>query len=340
MDLEFSISPKITKEFILSKINQESILSYYLGITIKPKKLYCSPFRDDHQPTCGIYKASSGIVYFHDFATDKHYNCFNVVMEKYGCSYFKALKIIANDFKLVDGNIDKTEIKVVKDIDKKEITKIEVTIKDFSESELEWWNKYGITIKELRKYHVYSIENVFLNGKLSCKSTPSCPIYGYYGGKKKGIYLWRVYFPFRKSYRFMSNWDCKKIQGYKQLPKEGKLCVITKSMKDNMALHSLKIPAISPNSQTLFISDEVLSELKKRFKYIVVFYDNDRAGKYNLAKIRRAHPDLNYFIIPNSYGVKDISDFYKRYGRSKTIEFIKTNIMQWQNKLQKHLQKK
>lgn len=100
-----------------------------------------------------------------------------------------------------------------------------------------------------------------------------------------------------------------------------------------MALHSLKIPAISPNSETLFISDEVLSELKKRFKYIVVFYDNDRAGKYNLAKIRKAYPDLNYFIIPNSYGVKDISDFYKRYGRNKTIEFIKTNIIQWQNKL-------
>lgn len=328
MDLEFSISPKITKEFILSKINQESILSYYLGITIKPKKLYCNPFRDDHQPTCGIYKASSGIVYFHDFATDKHYNCFNVVMEKYGCSYFKALKIIANDFKLVDGNIDKTEIKVVKDIDKKEITKIEVTIKDFSESELEWWNKYGITIKELRKYHVYSIENVFLNGKLSCKSTPSCPIYGYYGGKKKGIDLWRLYFPFRKSYRFMSNWDCKKIQGYKQLPKEGKLCIITKSMKDCLSMRSCGITAIAPNSETLFISDTILEDLKKRFKYIVVFYDSDIPGISNMRKIKKIHPELNFFFIPRYYKAKDFSDFYAKYGRKKTFEIIKYHLTQ------------
>lgn len=110
-------------------------------------------------------------------------------------------------------------------------------------------------------------------------------------------------------------------------------------MKDTMCYYSLGIPAIAPNSETLFVSDDVLNSLKNRFKYIIVHYDNDKAGKYNLAKIRKLHPELIYYFIPNSYKAKDISDFYKKYNREKTINFIKENLI-WLSKHQKHLQKK
>jgi hypothetical protein len=43
-------------------------------------------------------------------------------------------------------------------------------------------------------------------------------------------------------------------------------------------------------------------------------------------KIKKEHPELNFFWIPRSYEAKDISDFYKMFGRDKTIEFIKENI--------------
>ena len=56
-----------------------------------------------------------------------------------------------------------------------------------------------------------------------------CPAYGYYGGKEDNVELWRIYFPKKKQYRFLTNWKAKQIQGYKQLPKSGKLLVITKS---------------------------------------------------------------------------------------------------------------
>ena len=40
-----------------------------------------------------------------------------------------------------------------------------------------------------------------------------------------------------------------------------------------------------------------LEEFKRRFKHILVVYDNDRPGLYNMAKIRRQYPNLNYFYM-------------------------------------------
>ena len=55
------------------------------------------------------------------------------------------------------------------------------------------------------------------------------------------------------------------------LPKSGgDYVVITKSLKDVMLLYEFNIPAIAPNSETLFISDKQLEKLKSKFKNIIV----------------------------------------------------------------------
>ena len=43
-------------------------------------------------------------------------------------------------------------------------------------------------------------------------------------------------------------------------------------------------------------------------------------------KIRKQYRDLIVCMIPRKYEAKDISDFYQKYGRSKTIEVIKEYI--------------
>lgn len=331
--LDFSIKPKITKEFILSYLTQETIASHYLGYPVTTKKLYRSPFRSDKCPTCSYYKSRTGVLYFHDFATNQQYNCFNIVMEMYNCDFYKSLEIIAKDFGLILGEKEQKPIfEIIPEIKQKETTLLQIEEKDFSESELEWWKSYGITPKILKKYNVYSAKSVFLDGKIVAMSSKNHPIFGYYGGTQDNLELWRIYFPKRKNYRFMSNWSSSKIQGIDQLPKSGKVLVITKSMKDVMTLASLGIPAIAPNSETLFVDEETLSQLRSQFKYVFVVYDNDRPGKYNMLKIRRNHPELEYFFIPNKYGAKDISDFYKKYGREETIKFIKKYLTKWQQK--------
>lgn len=326
--MDFKIEPEITKAYLLSKFSEETFMEYYLGIPVA-KKLYRNPLRKDNKPTCSFYRNKSGELIFKDFSGVFYGNFISVVMFKYSCTYHQALRIIANDFGLIhDNKIPKNKGKlnvnapVFRD-DGAAI--IQVEIKDFSKSEIEWWSDYGVTDKILKKFHVFSCKNVFLNGNVISTSSDHCPIYGYYGGKKEGIELWRIYFPKRKSYRFLSNWDSKKIQGIKQLPNEGKLLVITKSLKDVMCLYSLGIPAIAPNSETLFIPEALYVELKDRFKNIVVLYDNDLAGIANMRKIRDKYK-VKCLWIPRSYEAKDISDFHKKYGRKKTLELIKRAI--------------
>ena len=328
--MDFSFQPKITKELILSRFSEEQLMEYYLHLPVK-KGLFRSPLRRDKQPTCSFYRNKSGTLIFKDFATGQHLNIFDVVQSIFRCDYFESLRIIANDFGIVrDNTLHKNPGKInlnpikIKD---KEISKIQIEVQEFTDGELKWWGKYGISKDILKRFNVYSCKHVFLNDQLFAKSQQHCPIFGYYGKKYQGLELWRCYFPKRTSFRFITNWPSKKIQGYDQLPKKGKLLVITKSMKDSMCLYSCGITACAPNSENLFISDKVLEDLKSRFKNIVVLYDNDRPGLYNMAKIRREHPELTYVFIPKRYGSKDISDFYKDHGRKETLNLIKTFIL-------------
>lgn len=332
MGFSLDIPQKLSKDVILSYLTEEQIFSYYIGIDVSNKKLFCSRLRSDKNPTCSLYRNQSNTLIYKDFATNQTLNCFGYVMEMFKCNYPTALQIIANDFNIVKnkslvknkGKIISKDVKVTE----KEFSKIQVEIQDFTELELKWWSKYGITLDILKKFNVYSCKHVFLNGQLVAKSQQHCPIFGYYGYKYQGNELWRIYFPKRTSFRFITNWPSKKIQGYDQLPKKGKLLVITKSMKDCLSMYSCGITAIAPCSENLFISDTILEDSKKRFKYIVVFYDNDIPGISNMRKIREKHPELNFFFILRKYEAKDFSDFYAKYGRKKTLETIKYYIQQ------------
>lgn len=323
---DYTFEPKITKEFLLSKNNEETYMTYYLGIPVK-KGLFKSPLRSDNHVTCSFFRGKSGNLYFKDFASGKCLTFEGVVMEKYNCNYHTALKIIAKDFGYTkDSPVKKIAVKIQPKFEEEKQTFIQIEAKEFSEPELKWWGSFGITKDILYRFKVYSCSTVFLNRNIYAQSAQHSPIYGYYFGKKENIEQWRIYMPKRKEFRFIGNVSTKTIQGYKQLAKTGKLVVITKSMKDLMCLYSLGISAIAPNSETQFVSDKVLEELKQRFKYIVLLYDNDLTGVRFTNKIRKQHPELIVSMIPRSTGAKDISDYYYIYGRKNTQEFITNYI--------------
>lgn len=322
--MEFiSLKPTITKDFILSKVNQESIMQHYTGQDVNSKKLFTSVLRTDNHITVGYYKSRSGILYMHDFATNEHLDCWNVVMKLFNCSYYQALDIIAKDFGLIEGNHQISTFKVIPEIKETESAKIQVQIKDYTQEELDWWLQFGINKKLLKKYHVYSIQHVFLNGELKFTSSPKCPIYGYYFGKdKNGEDKFKIYFPFKQDYRFIGNLTQKILQGYKQLRDSSDLLIINKSMKDTMACRALGFDSISPNSETTFPNEKQIEEFKKRFKHILVIFDNDKPGLHNLWLIRKKYPELNYFWIPKELGAKDLTDLIKLVGLDKVKELV------------------
>lgn len=323
--MEFvSLRPKITKDFILSKINQESIMQHYTGQNVNSRKLFTSVLRSDNHVTVSYYKSKSGILYMHDFATNDNLDCWNVVMKLYSCNYYEALNIIAKEFGLIEGEKSVPTFKIIPEIKETESAKIQVTIKDYTKEELEWWKQFGISKKTLKKYFIYSLQNVFLNGELRFISSNQCPIYGYYFGKdKNGEEKWKIYFPFNKEkgIRFINNLPKKILQGYHQLPKTGDLLVITKSMKDCAAMYEFGIAAVSTPSESTFVLDKQLEEFKRRFKHILVIFDHDKTGLHSMWSIRKQHPELNYFWMPY-YLSKDFTDSIKLVGVDNMKEYI------------------
>ena len=122
----------------------------------------------------------------------------------------------------------------------------------------------------------------------------------------------KIYRPLADKYtKWRNNLTELDIQGYKQLPKTGDILIITKSMKDVMCLYEMGIAAISPSSESTFIPDKVLKQLKKRFKRII--FDRDQAGVKYLRKIS-LKTGLEGMLIHKKYKAKDISDAIKVNG--------------------------
>jgi len=103
------------------------------------------------------------------------------------------------------------------------------------------------------------------------------------------------------------------IQGYKQLPKSGDVLFITKSLKDVMVLYELGYPAISPSSETTFISDIVLKRLLKRFKHVFILFDRDVTGVRE-SRSQSLKTRLSAILVNKRYHAKDISDAVKLNG--------------------------
>jgi len=316
---ELEVAPRITKELLLSKNPAEAYFEFYLGIPVK-KGLFCSPriIRIDNTPTCAFHKDSKGNLYYKDFGGP----CFDFVgcvMHLHNCTYYKALKIIANDFNIInfpklDKNVAKKEYsgKIIKETEK---ANIQVEIKDFSQKELQWWASFGISLKTLNKFKVFSIKSVFLNGNYFNSSSESSPIYGYFGGiRSNDDELWRLYMPTKRNYRFMSNWDGNQWQGIKQLPKEGNHCIISKSMKDVMTLYEFGFIAISPTSENIVITENRLNRLVAKYSNVLVFFDNDLPGVKGAHKYKKLYPNVRCIFLKRKYS-KDISDLVKKISR-------------------------
>lgn len=318
------VAPRITKELLLSRHTQETYFEHYLGIPVK-KGLFCSPaiIRKDNKPTCAFYKDKKGILKYKDFAGPT-FDFVGAVMHIYGISYYLALKMIANDFGYITvDNLPKNPPKMQYtgyELKETEKARIQVEIQEFTKKELAWWESFGISLSTLKKFKVFSIKAVFLNGNYFMSSSDKSPIYGYYGGKNSdGDELWRLYMPSKVNYRFLSNWSATMIQGSKQLPKDGDIIVITKSLKDVMSLYEFGITAIAPNSENLFLTEAQYKKLQSRFKSIYLLYDRDLPGVKAANKIRKQFPDLQVLLVPK---VKDFTDYVKKFGVLKTLNLI------------------
>ena len=139
--MELTLEPlRVTKEMILSRVSEEQLMEHYLGVPVS-KGLFKSPLRADRHPTCAFYRNKRGDLIMKDFGSSFCGNFISVVIEKFNCSYSRALRIIANDFGIIkDPNIVVNKPKLEYTGNKLQETKqaiIQVEIRDFQQYELD-----------------------------------------------------------------------------------------------------------------------------------------------------------------------------------------------------------
>src|SRR5690625_410375 len=155
----FKPNPQITAETILSYISQEEIMERYLGYSPNSVEGYfTSTLRNDTHPTC-TFTEINGKVLFRDWAREEAMDCFSVVKEVHGCDFPTALEIIARDFNLVrnirEGKVEK-KYEVPSITGRREKSRIEVKIQNFTQDNIEYLKSYGLTRDICNKYNVYS----------------------------------------------------------------------------------------------------------------------------------------------------------------------------------------
>lgn len=263
------INTKLTKDFILSKVDQITIFSVYFNIPISTIQ-YCidtgefitSPIRTDMHPTCGFRYNNRGKLKFKDFAGYFWGDCFDaaayIISNMKGNENFdvtnkddfiKVLRHITFTFKdifyggekdpLIVNNISETISKI-----KKEKQVIELVIRNWTKDDENYWNQFNVNLQTLNVNFIYPIEQFYINRKTNPEPkyfySDKDPCYGYVLGRdKNGIYSIKLYFPNRNksTTRFITN--CNHLEGIYQLEKNDyDIIILTKSTKDRVSIVS------------------------------------------------------------------------------------------------------
>ena len=261
----------LTKEYIESKISQELIVSKYLDIPMEVVKdciehntLITSVFRDnDSNGSMGIQYNAKGRLKVRDFGGFGFFEdvygtvayvlslmCGRKIETNNKQDFYFVLKHIATTFsdiidnKSVDDNVTdyiKDALKIAKQ--RKPI--IEIAPRSWNKQDKEYWNHLGVNLGYLNTHFVIPVDQYYIDRgvntdpKYYYKSNDPCYAY-MLGQNKQGIYLIKLYFPFRdrsKELKFITN--CNVLEGLPNLERNDyDYIIITKSSKDRLSIGS------------------------------------------------------------------------------------------------------
>lgn len=307
----------ITLDYILSKVTEYDIYARYIG-QFKIGFIYNSPFREDKNPSFGIFRSrKSGKLLFKDHGNGE---CGDVIkfVELYTglTNYNDILNRIVTDMSITNN----TKLKSTKQYESK-ATVIGVVRQDWTDVDKQYWSQFGITKETLTKFNVFSIKYYLCDGIVKGIYKNENPMYAY-----KVYDHFKIYRPLADKYtKWRNNLAPYDIQGYEQLPKKGDLLIITKSLKDVMCLYEMGYTAISPSSESTFLTSDVIDTLKRRFKRILICFDRDISGVKNMRKIS-LKTGLKGFLVHKKWKAKDISDAIKLNGFEIIKNWLKETL--------------
>ena len=275
----------------------------------------------ERTPSMCIYLNKDKVYRYKDFSSGKGGNAVDMVKELYSLTYHKAGQLIVekyNDFVLHNnGGYDLQEFK--------QASRYKVTSstpRQWTTQDQYFWTQFNIGTKLLTEHNVVPLEYYCMEKDDKELRIHGNYLYGYY--KKDGT-LYKIYQPKTLDKKFIKVNDY--VQGSEQL-KQHPYLLITSSLKDIMALKSLKltIDIIAPDSENSLIRKELMTEYFKTYKKVIVMFDYDEAGIRAMEKYKDLYPEIKMAVLPMS---KDPSDSIRDYGAKE----VQTRIVPILNKL-------
>lgn len=306
---------RTSSEYIdLSHLNQAGIAAYYLGIKSIPC-LISSPLRKDEKPSFSLFQGTSGEILYKDYSTGDSGNLFKLLSLLWNYEFRNTLERIKKECSHLDYiNTHRGSYKSRIPISKPGMD-LQVKVRNWESYDIEYWESYGISLEWLKFADVYPISHKILvdsiNQKQYCSFKSDKYAYAYVEFKE-GKTTIKIYQPFNtKGYKWANRHDKSVISLWTKVPSYGNRVCICSSMKDALCLwENTGIPSLAIQGEGYNISDTAVNELKRRFKQIFIFLDNDEAGLKN-GEALASKTGFTNIVLPQFEGGKDISDYYK-----------------------------
>ena len=322
---------KISIEAILSRISEYDIFRYYMpNHDWKINRVTYSPFRPENNPSFMIGN-KLGYLMFIDYAdTSLRGDCFNFVQKLHNLpSVSDTLKMIDRDFGLgfSTGIMTGEYKKIISEYKQPEIEKryslIQVKVRKFTKSELDYWAEYHQDLQDLRDNNVYSIKELYLNKQRFPLGEDELRFGYLYEGQ-----YWKIYRPYAdKKHKWMPNNVPITAMDGKENIKDCSVAFINKSKKDFMVMKKIFPCSCAVQNEGLgCFSHENVEYLKANSDRQILSFDADDVGVQNSKQITEMF-DFEYTNVPRQYlaeGIKDWADLAKVHGLKVIEDYLKS----------------
>ena len=304
-----------TRTELLNSINQIDCWGKILGHRGELGQYILNPLRPDANVGSCYLSEWKGKIVLTDWANYKFsgYDCISAYME---LNPTKSWQEVTVDLLRVGSyqNYVPAVTKRKKTIDLKPI------YKEWTESELKWWADQGVFKEQMdRKETLVRPIKGYIHKKEGKEMTVylSEPAYCYH---HKGRY--KFYFPTRKENRFLGNQTRDDVWFLDRGTPELLIC---KCAKDFLCLENLVNYSLTyvQGENYGHPSDLQIYEYEVKFSSVKLLFDKDDAGLEGMKRLQKrfVYTPCDYYWI-NEVGVKDATDFYRKFGKEDTIDYL------------------
>ena len=334
----------LSKENVLREVDEYSLFCHYIGADLELRSKYSSPIRTiDDDPSFSLYYGKRGNMMFKDNGIQESGDIFKFLQLFMGGGTAIPIRQVLLQINAdLDLGFEGEDVPTFKpNIIKKSPPKkkspaiIQITKHTPNTSEfVDYWNFLNVdeNVRKLFRIHNPNLVHFIQDGNTIVISPKDlCISYEILG-------TYKIYQPnSEKVIKFRNNYKPYYVEGMLQLRNvRAEFCIITKSLKEcaffyaNFGFH-----CVAGTSETAMIHPKSIAYLRERFQTILIWLDNDEAGRKATSKYLEAYP----FLVPVDTTLieeKDPTDEFKKYKLAGEETFVLSKIKNivkstWQN---------